>query len=86
MGYKATLICFSFRVGRAASCTDGAYWTGYVHRDDTLWPEEKPTWTAAAVMLAADALSNKTGAAHLFRNEIAVSSTDAVTRANQLLD
>lgn len=63
---------------------DGAYWTGYVHRDDTLWPEEKPTWTAAAVLLAADALSNKTGAAQLFRNEIAVTSSAAVTRANHL--
>lgn len=48
---------------------DGAYWTGYVHRDDVLWPEEKPTWTAGAVLLAADALSNHTNAAHLFRNE-----------------
>ncbi len=53
---------------------DGAYWTGYVHKDDLLWPEEKPTWTAGAVLLAADALSNKTGAAHLFRNEHMVMS------------
>ena len=47
----------------------GAYWTGYVYRDNQLWPEEKPTWTAGAVLLAADALSNRTGASHLFRNE-----------------
>jgi len=46
---------------------DGSYWTGYVFRDKAIWPEEKPTWTAAAILLAADALSNKTGAAHLFR-------------------
>ena len=47
----------------------GAYWTGYVYRDNQLWPEEKPTWTAGAVLLAADALSNRTSASHLFRNE-----------------
>jgi MMP endo-(1,4)-3-O-methyl-alpha-D-mannosidase len=48
---------------------DGSYWTGYVFRDKALWPLEKPTWTAGAVMLAADALSNYTSAAHLFREE-----------------
>ncbi len=48
---------------------EGAYWTGYVYRDKQLWPEERPTWTAGAVLMAADALSNRTGAAHLFRNE-----------------
>jgi len=61
---------------------DGAYWTGYVHRDDLLWPEERPTWTAGAVLLAADALSNRTGAANLFRNEIAVLGSKSVTGAN----
>ena len=48
---------------------DGSYWTGYVYRDEALWPLEKPTWTAGAVLLAADALSNATPAALLFRNE-----------------
>lgn len=48
---------------------NGAYWTGYVHPDDTLWPEERPTWTAGAVLMAADALSNHTAAAHLFRGD-----------------
>ena len=48
---------------------EGAYWTGYVHRDGLLWPDERPTWTAGAVLMAADALTNRTGAAHLFRNE-----------------
>ena len=50
---------------------EGAYWTGYVHRDDAFWPEEKPTWTAGAVLLAADALSEHTPAAGLFRGESA---------------
>lgn len=62
---------------------DGAYWTGYAYKDEVLWPEEKPTWTAGAVLMAADALSNKTGAAHLFRNEAAVTSSKKVTQANQ---
>ncbi len=48
---------------------DGSYWTGYVYRDQALWPLEKPTWTAGAVLLAADALSNKTPGAHLFRGD-----------------
>jgi len=45
---------------------DGAYWTGYVYTDKALWPLEKPTWTAGAVLLAADALSHYTQASSLF--------------------
>ena len=48
---------------------NGAYWTGYVYTDKALWPLEKPTWTAGAILLAADALANHTAAAHLFRAE-----------------
>jgi len=46
---------------------DGSYWTGYQFDLDIVWPEEKPTWTAAAIMLAADALTRYTPAARLFR-------------------
>ena len=45
---------------------DGAYWTGYVYPDDARWPVERTTWTAAAVVLAADALSGATAASGLF--------------------
>ena len=45
---------------------DGAYWTGWVFRDQAIWPEEKPTWTAGAVLLAADALTNATAASKIF--------------------
>ena len=45
---------------------DGSYWTGYQFVVDVLWPDEKPTWTAAAVLLAADALTEATPAAKLF--------------------
>ncbi|GIR70175.1 MAG: hypothetical protein CM15mP74_14260 [Halieaceae bacterium] len=31
-----------------------------------LWPLEKPTWTAGAVLLAADALTAHSGASQLF--------------------
>ena len=46
---------------------DGAYWTGYVFADDARWPVEQSSWTAAAVILAVDALSDTTGGAGLFR-------------------
>jgi len=46
--------------------SDGAYWTGYQMVEDLLWPDEKPTWTAGAVLLAADALTEHTPAARLF--------------------
>ncbi|SDP56816.1 hypothetical protein SAMN05660199_04263 [Klenkia soli] len=45
---------------------DGGYWTGYVFADDAIWPVERTTWTAAAVVLAADALSGATPGAQLF--------------------
>ena len=45
---------------------DGGYWTGYNFRDKVIWPKEKTTWTAGAILLAADALIEHTGAAHLF--------------------
>jgi hypothetical protein len=39
---------------------DGSYWTGYVFEDDAIWPEERSSWTAAAVVLAADAIAGGT--------------------------
>jgi hypothetical protein len=45
---------------------DGSYWTGYVYPDDARWPVERTTWTAAAVVLATDALSGATAASGLF--------------------
>jgi hypothetical protein len=36
---------------------DGSYWTGYVYPDDARWPEEKTTWTSAAVVLASAMLA-----------------------------
>jgi hypothetical protein len=46
---------------------DGSYWTGYVYADDARWPAEQSTWTGAAVILAADALSRTSPGADIFR-------------------
>jgi hypothetical protein len=46
---------------------DGSYWTGYVYADRARWPVERSTWTAAAVVLAADALSGTTAGSGVFR-------------------
>jgi hypothetical protein len=35
---------------------DGMYWTGYVFGDRAVWPRERTTWTAGAVLLAVAAL------------------------------
>jgi hypothetical protein len=35
---------------------DGAYWYGMALPNKEIWPQEKPTWTSAAVVLAADML------------------------------
>jgi hypothetical protein len=58
---------------------DGSYWTGFVYPDDARWPVERTTWTAGAVVLAADALSGATSASGLFRDPGALpaAGTDA---------
>ncbi|WP_336082947.1 prenyltransferase [Nocardia sp. SSK8] len=47
---------------------DGSYWTGLVFTDGERWPVERTTWTAAAVVLAADALSRTTPGNGIFRD------------------
>jgi len=37
--------------------TDGSYWTGLVFDEGVRWPEERSSWTSAAIVLAADALA-----------------------------
>lgn len=46
---------------------DGSYWTGLVFADGKRWPVERTTWTGAAMILAADALSRTTPANGIFR-------------------
>jgi len=45
---------------------DGSFWCGYTVPDITLWPDDKLTWTNAAVLMAADAIYDLTPAARLF--------------------
>jgi hypothetical protein len=53
---------------------DGSYWTGLVFADGVRWPVERTTWTAAAVVLATDALSGASAASELFTDPAALPS------------
>ena len=47
----------------------GGYWTGVTHPDRIYYPEgEQTPWTAATVLLAADALADETATASFFRD------------------
>jgi hypothetical protein len=48
---------------------NGSYWTGSVHPEDVFWPGEQTTYTAAAVILAADELSRTSPASGIMRGE-----------------
>jgi hypothetical protein len=47
---------------------DGSYWMGVTFPDGVIWPEEKTSWTAAAVILAFDALHNITPGGRIFNH------------------
>jgi hypothetical protein len=49
-------------------CEDGGYWTGRTWPEDVFWPEELNTWTAATVLLAADALEGVSATSSFFRS------------------
>ncbi len=51
---------------RLRAAQGGGYWTGYQIELGIHWPAEQTTWTAGAVLLAADALTSHTPACHLF--------------------
>jgi hypothetical protein len=49
---------------------DGTYWTGMVYPEEVTFPPlERSTYTAGAIVLAADALGHSTPASGLFRGE-----------------
>ena len=59
-----------FVAGQHLRLPDGSYWTGMVHPERETFPKlERTTYTFAAMILAADALSSATPAAGLFRGE-----------------
>jgi hypothetical protein len=56
-----------FRWAQHLRLDDGRYWTGMVWPDEQTFPgDETSTYSAAAVILAADALSGASAASHLF--------------------
>ncbi|MFK7977159.1 MAG: prenyltransferase [Halioglobus sp.] len=66
---------------------DGSYWTGYQMVEDLLWPDERPTWTAGAILLAADALTEHTPAAKLFCSvELLEAQSSQTPAMRQLVD
>jgi len=65
--YRLSEIVFSWI--QESRYDDGSYWCGYTLPDMVVWPEDKLTWTNAAVLLAADALYDITPAGRLFSHE-----------------
>lgn len=51
------------------SYEDGSYWMGVTFPDGVVWPEEKTSWTTAAVLMAYDALHAVTPASRLFNHQ-----------------
>ena len=47
---------------------DGAYWTGWQYLTKRHYPDEQSSYTAAAIVLAADALCGATGGSAIFRD------------------
>ena len=48
---------------------DGAYWIGANFPGTVVWPKQKPTWAAGAVLLAHDALEGGSATSGFFRGE-----------------
>jgi hypothetical protein len=54
---------------RRMRCDNGAYWTGATHPERIVFPEgEQTTWTAAAVILAHDAVASESTTSSFFRD------------------
>lgn len=49
---------------------DGVFWMGWQTEEQLFWPKEKPSWTQAAVILAADALYGDTPASQLLVSKL----------------
>ena len=58
-----------FALTRRHRCPDGAYWTGLAYPGHVTFPDRETTsYTAAAIILAADALTSSSSASGLFRH------------------
>ena len=49
---------------------EGAYWMGWQFEEAILWPEERPSWTQAAAILAHDALFEWSPAARVLTQHL----------------
>ncbi len=50
---------------------DGGYWMGWQFEEGVIWPFERPSWTAGAMVLAADAIQGLSkGSTLLIRNGV----------------
>lgn len=57
-----------FRSMEGKCYDDGSYWMGVTFPDAVIWPEERTSWTTAAVLLAYDTLNGLTPASCLFNH------------------
>jgi hypothetical protein len=57
---------------------DGSYWTGWQYVNAQHFPDERSSWTSAAVILAADALTGFSGGAGIFRDAPSVDAEASV--------
>jgi hypothetical protein len=64
--YEQAKIVFNWLIDKKYD--DGSFWMGVTFPDAVIWPEEKTAWTAAAVLLAYDALHHQTSASCLFNH------------------
>jgi hypothetical protein len=47
---------------------DGGYWMGITYPNELCWPPQRPSWTAATVILAADVLAGDSATSGFFRD------------------
>lgn len=65
-------------------CEKGIYWTGWQFAEEIFWPDEKPTWTGGAVLLAVDALTGKTPASRLFTEVQLLDENEMIEEQDQI--
>ncbi len=67
---------------------DGSYWMGVTFPDGVIWPEERTSWTAAAIILAHDALYKVTPASLLFNHHFwkVVLQSPAVRNPQEMIE
>ena len=66
-----------FNLARAVADDSGALWMGWQMEERIFWPRERPSWTQAAAILAADAVYEVTPAARVLTAPALKSAQDA---------